>query len=177
MRKPSVKEMQDAVMGQWLRLRMYARAADFRARLTTHRRECIAYDWENLALIWERYRDEARTTWQHFKCRPEVYGASTPEMIARSKALEKEYGAKAALWRAYVEWVRTHDLPREVEEYDPTTKQGELDADEPDRWAGVRLADFSARLAERRPTRTRPHESETPSRKATQESACADVLS
>lgn len=148
--KPKVKDAQDAIMGEWLRLSMYVKATDFRARLQTHRRECLVYHWDNLSAVWERYACEARRAWKHFKARPRVYGESTPEMIERFKVLEKEHGAVAARWRAFADWARTApELPAEVLAYDPTGKTSDLDADEPDRWNAVRGADLAERLAER----------------------------
>lgn len=148
MKRPSVKEMCDAIDGVWLELRFHVKAADFRARLQTHRKVCIVREWTNLALIWERYRDDAHASALHFKMFPHVYGESTPEMVARFEGLAAgEYRRKAAQWRGYVEWVWANDLPSDVDAYDPTHTQSELDADEPDRWAGVRLADYTDRVA------------------------------
>jgi hypothetical protein len=164
---PSAKDMCTAIMGVWLDLRIHVKARDFSARLQTHRKECIVRDWTNLALVWERYERDARQAWKHFKAHPEVYGASTPEMIDRFKSVEREHGKAVRKWRAYVDWVWANDLPPDVVAYDPTGHGSEYDADDPDRWAAVRGADLAERWRERNVAhaRVRAHKSDRRSRK------------
>lgn len=140
MGSPTLKDMHAAIRDVWVHYRASVRRTDFLAALRGRERQTLVRSWGEMEAIWTRYRDEASHAADHFEANPHVYGASTPEMIARFRGLAKgEYGKASRKWREWREWAETARLPTSLRGYDPTTPADVVDfsPDEADLWAPV----------------------------------------
>ncbi len=122
MNAPSNSELKEAIQGSWIRVQQYCSRERFRwGILRWHRKGLILSEWGELERL----------------CRENA--ARHPEL--------REYPKLAADYAAKRTWVESNDLPKEVIDYDPTTRLHGIEFDwcprsEPDALDRIALANM-----------------------------------
>jgi hypothetical protein len=118
--QPSVTEIKDAIRDEWLRLRLHVSPKKFLAVLKGREKECASQSWAEHEANHREYARKDREFVAHLEAHPEVYGASTPEMVQRFRALAADHDRQANRWAGLQEWLRANGLPAAVLGWDPT---------------------------------------------------------
>lgn len=128
--RPTLEELRSAITDAWLEVRHHVSPRRFQETIRGHEKDCTDHTWKKLEGIWRQYAQSDRDFVAHLRERPEVYGASTPEMIARFEALATEHDRAANRWAGLREWIRQNELPTEFLSSDIPTPGSALPLDE-----------------------------------------------
>jgi hypothetical protein len=118
--KKDIKTLCGQLMTFLLQNNLYHSADAIRGAIAANRKQIIVSNLRGMESLFSERATKNQEASDHFAKNPQVYGASTPEMIERFATLAKENRAAAAKTASLIARIESETLPAEVEAFDPT---------------------------------------------------------